>query len=246
MTGDLTGRIAVVTGATSGIGAGIARRLASAGATCVLVGRSRERGESLVEEIGRERVIFEPCDVAQAADVDALIGRIKERHGGVHVLVNNAGITRDGLLLRMKEEDWDAVLDTNLKSVYLMTRAVAGMMLKARWGRIVNITSVVGLWGNAGQANYAASKAGVVGFTRSIARELAPRGITANAVAPGFIETPMTDRLNEETRTRLRERIPVGRLGTVDDVAGAVHFLASPEASYITGQVLSVDGCLSI
>jgi len=246
MSFGLEGRTAVVTGATSGIGAGIARRLAAAGARCILVGRNRERGDALLRELPNGSASFEACDVSQPSEVTDLFARLEKHVGPVHILVNNAGITRDGLLVRMKEEDWDAVLDTNLKSVYLTTRAATGMMMKARWGRIVNITSVVGLHGNAGQANYAASKAGIIGFTRSVARELASRGVTANAVAPGFIETPMTDRLNEATRSKLLERIPVGRLGTVEDVAGAVHFLSSPEASYITGQVLSVDGCLSM
>jgi 3-oxoacyl-[acyl-carrier protein] reductase len=247
MTGGLEGRVAIVTGATGGIGGAIARTLAGAGASCILLGRDLEKGRALVGAIGAgERVLFESCDVVRAAEVDRVVALAKERFGGVHILVNNAGITRDGLLLRMKEEDWDTVLAVNLKSVYILTKAVAGLMVKARYGRVVNITSIVGVVGNAGQANYAASKAGIIGFTKSVAKELAPRGITVNAVAPGFIETPMTDALSEDARRALLGRIPAGRFGTPDDVAHAVHYLASDQAGYVTGQVLGVDGMLSV
>jgi len=247
MFGALEDRVALVTGATSGIGAGIARALSAAGARCLLVGRNAERGQAVLESLpGRAESHFEAGDLTEPDDVARIVRAAKDHFGGVHVLVNNAGITRDGLLLRMKEEDWDAVLTTNLKSAYALTRAVASLMVRARWGRIINITSVVGIHGNAGQANYAASKAGLIGFTRSVAKELAPRGITANAIAPGFIETPMTDALDDETRTLLLDRIALRRFGSVDDVANVVRFLASEEAAYVTGQVLSVDGCLSM
>jgi 3-oxoacyl-[acyl-carrier protein] reductase len=245
MFSSLHDRVAIVTGATSGIGAGIARELAGAGATCLLLGRDEARGREVVASIESDaEVRFERCDVTDPADVERVVKAAKEELGGVHILVNNAGITRDGLLMRMKEDDWDAVMSTNLRSVYLLTRAVASLMVRARWGRIISITSVVGIHGNAGQANYAASKAGIIGFTKSVARELAPRGITANAVAPGFIQTPMTDALPDEVRTSLLGQVGLGRLGTPDDIAPLVRFLASPEAGYISGQVVAVDGCL--
>lgn len=247
MNGSLADRVAIITGATGGIGGAVAKRLAEAGATCLLLGRNRERGERVqaeVAKIGSAR--FEPCDVSDASDVDRIVALVKETYGRADVLVNNAGLTRDGLLMRMKEEDWDIVLDTNLKSMFLLTRGFTSMMTRARWGRIINITSVVGLAGNAGQANYAASKAGVVGFTKAVAKELAARGITVNAIAPGFIETGMTEKMDEKARDMLLGRIAARRFGSPEDVAPAVHFFASPEAAYITGQVLTVDGCLSI
>lgn len=247
MAYSLEGRVAVVTGATGGIGGAIGRVLAVAGASCILLGRDEEKGKALVAEIGAdERVTFARCDVSSKDDVDRVVRLAKDRFGGLDVLVNNAGVTRDGLLIRMKEEDWDTVMAVNLKSVYLLTKAAATLMMKARYGRIINITSIVGVMGNAGQANYAASKAGIIGFTKSIAKELGPRGITVNAIAPGFIETPMTDVLGEEARKALLGRIPGGRFGTPDDVAHAVRFFASAEAGYVSGQVLGVDGMLSI
>jgi len=245
MFARLDDRVAIVTGATSGIGAGIARKLGRAGASCLLIGRNEERGREVAASIESERPVrFERCDVTDPADVDRVVKLARDELGGVHVLVNNAGITRDGLLMRMKESDWDEVMNTNLRSVYLFTKAVTSPMVRARFGRIITITSVVGIHGNAGQSNYAASKAGLIGFTKSVARELAPRGITANAIAPGFIETPMTDALPEETRSMLLGQVGAGRLGSPDDIAGIVRFLASNEASYLSGQVISVDGCL--
>ena len=198
-----------------------------------------------VRTLGRQALAL-PCDVSNAASVESLFATVKETFGRVDILVNNAGITRDILLLRMSEEDWDMVLDANLKGTFLCTRAAAKLMLKQKYGRIINITSVNGQVGSPGQANYSASKAGVIGLTKTVARELASRGITVNAVAPGFIDTQMTDFVSGEARDKILEKIPVGRFGTAEDVGAAVAFLASDAASYMTGQVLTVDGGLTV
>jgi 3-oxoacyl-[acyl-carrier protein] reductase len=240
---DLSGKAAIVTGASRGIGRAIALRLASAGAR-VVAGARADHAEPVAREIetaGGAAVAVE-LDVTQTASVAGMAQTALERFGRIDVLVNNAGIVRDQLLLRMKPEDWDAVISTNLTAAFACCRAVLRPMLKQRSGRIVNIGSVVGRTGNPGQANYAASKAGLEGFTRSLALEVASRGITANVVAPGMIETDMTAALDERAQQALGGRIPMGRLGTADDVAGAVCFLASDEASYITGQVVGVNG----
>jgi 3-oxoacyl-[acyl-carrier protein] reductase len=238
-------KVAIVTGASRGLGKATALALAGAGAKVVVnYAGSAALAEETVAEIrsqGGEAVAVQ-ADVSNAQDVERLLSSTLEVFGKVDVLVNNAGITRDNLLLRMKEQDWDAVLDTNLKGIFLSTKAVTKPMMKQRFGRIINLTSVVGLTGNAGQANYAAAKAGVVGFTKSCARELASRGITVNAVAPGFIQTDMTDKLPEELKQKMLGEIPLGRLGEAKDVANLVVFLASEEASYITGQTINVDG----
>ncbi|MDA3903860.1 MAG: 3-oxoacyl-[acyl-carrier-protein] reductase [Desulfuromusa sp.] len=238
------GKVALVTGTSRGIGRSIALALAAQGAKIVAAGVSLEATENLVAEIkasGAEAVAVQ-CNVSSATEVEQLVKVAKETFGRIDILVNNAGITRDGLLLRMKDKDWDAVLDINLKGAFLCTRAVAKLMTKQRSGRIINISSVVGQMGNAGQANYCASKAGLIGLTRSNARELAKRNITVNAVAPGFISTAMTDALPEDKQQELAAQIPLARLGSVDDIAYTVLFLASDQAGYITGQVIGVNG----
>jgi 3-oxoacyl-[acyl-carrier protein] reductase len=237
---ELDGTVAIVTGASRGIGRGIAEELNRAGAAVALVARSEDGAERAAGSL--DGCAGFACDVSDAQACRDLVGAVEERLGPVDILVNNAGITRDNLLVRLRDEDWDAVLDTNLRGAFHTTRAVVRGMMKRRSGRIVNIASVVGLTGNRGQANYAASKAGLVGFTKSVAQELAARGILANVVAPGFIATDMTAALPDEAREALFERIPLGRFGTPADVAGAVRFLAGPAAAYITGQVLVVDG----
>ena len=240
---DLTSRVALVTGASRGIGRAIALALAQRGATVVAAARGDNAGP-VVDEIAALGRTAEAVslDVTEAAAVEAAVAGVLERHGRIDILVSNAGITRDQLLLRMKREDWDAVLATNLTASFMICQAVLRPMLKQRGGRIVAISSVVGQMGNAGQANYAASKAGLIGFCKSMAREVASRGITVNVVAPGLIETDMTRALTGASREDWAERIPLGRLGTPDDVAHAVCFLASDEASYITGHVLAVNG----
>ena len=242
---DLTGKTAFVTGSTRGIGSAIAAMLHGAGAKVAVVGRDLVRARARAADLGA-RAVGVACDVADAAQVDAAIAATETALGPIDVLVNNAGITRDQILLRMSGDDWDAVLDANLKGAFHTTRAVTKGMMKRRAGRIINITSIVGLVGNKGQANYAASKAGLIGFTKSVAKEYASRNILANCIAPGFIETDMTDALPEEAKAALLHQIALGRLGRPDDVAGAVLFLASDLAAYITGQVLVVDGGMVI
>ncbi len=238
------GKIALVTGASRGIGRAIALELASRGARIAAAGRDREALEGVaaaIREKGTEALIV-TGDISSAASVEAMVQKTLEHFGRIDILVNNAGLTRDGLLLRMKEQDWDLVMDANLKGAFMLTRAVAKTMTRQRYGRIVNISSVVGEMGNPGQANYCASKAGMIGLTKSNARELARRNITVNAVTPGFIETAMTDAMTDKARDGLVRQIPLGRLGTPEDVAVAVAFLASEAAGYITGQVLGVNG----
>jgi 3-oxoacyl-[acyl-carrier protein] reductase len=242
---DLTGRSAFVTGSTRGIGLAIARALHAAGAKVAIVGRDQDRAAAVAAELG-ERTVAVACDVGQADQVERAIAAAEAALGPVDILVNNAGLTRDNIVIRLSEADWDAVLDANLKGAFHTTRTVLKGMMKRRVGRIVNITSIVGLTGNKGQANYAASKAGLIGFTKSIAKEYASRGILANCVAPGFIDTDMTAALPEEARATLLQAIALGRLGRPEDVAGAVLFLASDLAGYITGQVLVVDGGMVI
>jgi 3-oxoacyl-[acyl-carrier protein] reductase len=241
---SLSGHVAFVTGASQGIGRACALRLAKEGATVAAAARNQEKLNELVADItaaGGKAAAF-PLDVADEEQVKASVKAALARFGKIDILVNNAGITRDQLVMRMKRADWDAVLQTNLTSAYLLTQQVIGSMLKQRWGRIINITSVFGQMGQAGQANYAASKAGLIGLTMAIAREVGSRNITCNAVAPGFIETAMTAVLSEEFKQNAVKQIPLGRVGTPDDIASAVAFLASDEASYITGHVLSVNG----
>jgi 3-oxoacyl-[acyl-carrier protein] reductase len=240
---ELSGRVALVTGASRGIGAAIARRLASQGARVVAAARTdnaRPVAEDITRTGGQAEAIT--LDVTDGSAAETAMAGIVERHGRIDILVNNAGIARDQLLLRMKRDDWDAVLTTNLTAAFALTQAALKSMIRQRQGRIISISSVVGQSGNAGQANYAASKAGLIGFTKAVALEVASRGITANVVAPGLIETDMTQSIAEKAREQWQSRIPLRRLGTPDDVAAAVCFLASDEASYITGQVLAVNG----
>jgi len=238
---DLAGKVAFVTGSTRGIGLAIARALHGAGAKVAVVGREQARSAAIAAELG-ERAGGFACNVADGVQVEAAIAAAESALGPIDILVNNAGLTRDNLLLRLTDADWDAVLDANLKGAFHTTKAVIKGMMKRRAGRIVNITSIVGLTGNKGQANYAASKAGLIGFTKSVAKEYASRGILVNCVAPGFIETDMTAALPDAARASLLEDIALGRLGRPEDVAGAVLFLASDLAAYVTGQVLVVDG----
>ncbi len=242
---DLSNRVAIVTGSGRGIGRAIALKLAEVGATVVIndIGDASPV-DSVVEEIKamNRKSLAVLADVSISSDVDKLVETTMANYQRVDILVNNVGITRDQLVLRMSEEDWDKVITVNLKSVFLCTRAVLRHMLKQRWGRIINISSIVGIVGNAGQPNYAAAKAGIIGFTRTVAKEVASRGITANAIAPGFIDTGMTQQLQDAQKEELAKRIPLGYAGTPRDVAEAVAFLASEEARYITGHVLNVDG----
>ena len=242
----LDGKVALVTGASQGIGEAIAKQLAAQGATVVCAARTlrklQEVADAITAEGGKADLVV--ADLSDGASVRAAVASTVERHGAIHILVNNAGITRDKLLIQMKEEDWDAVIDTNLKGAWTAIQAATKPMMKQRWGRIINIASVVGQMGNPGQANYVAAKAGLIGLTKSVARELASRNVTANAVTPGYIETAMTAGLSEEVKAGFTQQIPLGRMGTAADIASAVVFLASDEASYITGQVLSVNGGL--
>ena len=240
------GKVALVTGSSRGIGEAIAKRLASEGATVLAAARSVDALQRVVSEIEAAGGKASPLslDLSNAASIDAAVKTALAAHGEIHVLVNNAGVTQDNLILRMGREAWDRVLATNLTGAFLLTQAVIKGMVRKRYGRIVNVTSVVGLMGNAGQANYAASKAGLIGLTKSVARELASRNITCNAVAPGFIATAMTEKMTDAARAALSTQIPLGRLGAPDDVAAAAAFLASDEASYITGTVVNVSGGL--
>ncbi len=242
---DLTGKTALVTGASGGIGGAVARGLHGRGATVALSGTRVGPLEALAGELG-ERAHVLACDLSDAVAVEALTKRAVEAMGGVDVLVNNAGVTRDQLMMRMSDADWATVLEVNLTSVMRLSRGALRGMMKVRWGRIINISSIVGVTGNPGQANYAASKAAVIGMSKSLAAEVASRGITVNCVAPGFIETAMTDALNDEQKARLLVGIPVGRMGTADEIAAAVVYLASAEAAYVTGQTLHVNGGMAM
>ena len=238
---DLTGKVAFVTGSTRGIGLAIARAMHGAGAKVAIVGRNADRAREVAADLG-DRTVGVGCDVALADQVEAALAASDAALGPVDILVNNAGLTRDNILLRLTDADWDAVLDANLKGAFHTTRAAIRGMMKRRSGRIINVTSIVGLSGNKGQANYAASKAGLIGFTKSVAKEYAARGILANCIAPGYIETDMTSGLPDAAKATLLQGIALGRLGRPEDVAGAALFLASDLAAYITGQVLVVDG----
>lgn len=242
---DLTGKNALVTGATGGLGNAIARKLHAQGATVALSGTRENVLQELADDLG-ERAHVLPCNLSDAAAVDALPKQAAEAMGSLDILVANAGITKDQLLMRMKDEDWDTVIKVNLESYFRLTRAALRGMMKARWGRIVGITSVVGVMGNPGQTNYCASKAGMIGFSKSLAQEVAARGVTVNCVAPGFIASPMTDVLNEDQRSTILAKIPAGDLGSGDDIANAVVYLASAEAGYVTGQTLHVNGGMAM
>jgi len=242
---DLTGKKALVTGASGGIGGEIAKTLHAAGATVGLSGTRTEPLEALAAELG-DRAHVLPCNLSDSEAVDALPKQAIEVMGGVDILVNNAGITRDQIFMRMSDEEWQSVIDVNLTSTMRLCRGVMRPMMKARWGRIINISSIVGATGNPGQVNYAASKAGMVGLTKSIAYEVASRGITANAVAPGFIATAMTDKLTDDQKAAINGKIPAARMGTPEEIAAAVLFLASPEAGYVTGATLHVNGGMAM
>ena len=239
---ELNGRVAVVTGGTRGIGRAIAESLAQGGARVAVVGRDADRAAAAAAELPGDGHAGFACDVADEAAVEQLVRNVEAQLGPIDILVNNAGITEDNLLIRITSDAWDRVLDTNLKAAFLLTRTCAKGMMRRRSGRIINVSSVVGLTGNKGQANYAASKAGLIGLTKAVAKELASRSVLCNAIAPGFIETDMTAALGEEARNTLLGQIALGRLGKPDEIAAAARFLAGPGASYITGQVLVVDG----
>ena len=245
----LEGKIALVTGAAKGIGRAIALALAADGATVIVnYNGSAQKAEAVVDEIkalGKDSEAYQ-CNVANTADVDAMIKDVIKRYGSLDILVNNAGITRDNLIMKMSEEDFDEVIDANLKGCFNTIKAVSRQMLKQRAGRIINITSVSGILGNAGQANYAASKAGIIGLTKTMARELASRGITVNGIAPGFVDTEMTQVLSDEVKEAATKQIPLGRFGKPEDIANMAAYLASEKAAYITGQIISVDGGMAI
>jgi 3-oxoacyl-[acyl-carrier protein] reductase len=243
---SLQGKAALVTGATGGIGASVAKALHQAGATVAISGTRAPVLEELKAALGGERVHVVPCNLSSAEDVEKLVPTAEAAMGGLDILVNNAGITRDGLAMRMKDEDWQAVLDVNLTSSFRLARAAMKLMMKKRWGRIISVTSVVGVTGNAGQANYVASKAALIGLSKTLAQELASRNVTVNCIAPGFIATPMTDVLNEKQREGILGKIPAGRMGAPEDIAAAALFLASEEANYVTGQTLHVNGGMAM
>lgn len=238
---DLTGKKALVTGATGGLGGAIARTLHGLGASVALSGTRVEALEALAAELG-ERAVIAPCNLSDKDSVEALVPAAEEKLGGLDILVNNAGVTRDNLFLRLKDEDWDSVIAVNLTAAFRLSRAAVKTMMRRRYGRIVSIGSVVGVTGNPGQGNYAASKAGLIGMSKALAAEVASRNITVNVVAPGFIESPMTQALNDKQREGILADVPMGRLGVGDDVAAAVAYLASNEAAYVTGQTLHVNG----
>lgn len=242
---DLTGKTALVTGATGGLGASIARALHKAGATVGISGRNVEKLNALAADLGT-RVHVLPADLGDAAATDALVEQASTAMGGISILVNNAGLTRDNLALRLKDEDWKEVIDVNLTAPFRLARACLKTMMKARHGRIVNISSIVGVTGNPGQANYAASKAGMIGWSKALAAEVASRNITVNCIAPGFIATAMTDALNDEQKAKLNSGIPMGRMGTADEIAAACLYLASEEAGYVTGTTLHVNGGMAM
>lgn len=242
---DLTGRCALVTGASGGIGGAIARSLHARGATVALSGTRTGPLEALAGELG-ERAHVTACDLSDAAAVEALPKQAAEAMGGLDILVNNAGVTRDNLFMRMSDEEWQQVLEVNLTAAFRLSRGVLRGMMRKRWGRIIGITSIVGVTGNAGQGNYAAAKAGMIGMSKSLAAEVASRGITVNCVAPGFITTAMTGKLGEEQKAKLMGAIPAGRMGTAEEVAAAVVFLASDEAAYVTGQTVHVNGGMAM
>ncbi|HMN74386.1 MAG TPA: 3-oxoacyl-[acyl-carrier-protein] reductase [Rhodoblastus sp.] len=242
---DLTGKTALVTGASGGIGAAIARGLHAQGATVALSGTRADALEKLAGELG-DRAKILPCNLSDKDAVEKLVPSAEAAMGQLDILVNNAGLTRDGLFMRMKDEDWDTVIAVNLTATFRLARAAVKGMMKRRWGRIVSITSIVGVTGNPGQGNYAASKAGMIGMSKSLAAEVASRGITVNCVAPGFIESPMTDALNEKQKEAILGQVPVGKLGQGADVASAVIYLASQEAQYVTGQTLHVNGGMAM
>ena len=238
---DLSGKNALVTGSTRGIGRAVAQALSDAGARVAVVGRDKDKASAVAQQVGNGATGF-ACDVGDTAQVAQLIADVEKEFGGIDILVNNAGMTRDNLVMRLKDEDWDEVLNANLRGAFAAIRAASRGMMKKRSGRIINMASVVGLIGNKGQANYSASKAGLIALTKSVAKELGSRNILVNAIAPGYIETEMTDAMTSEAKTALNALIPLERLGKPEDIAAAVVFLASDQASYITGQVLVVDG----
>jgi len=242
---SLSNKTALVTGASGGIGAAIAKTLATAGTRVAISGTNMEKLAALKKELGENTVIV-PADLSNAEAVGALIDTAEKELGQLDILVNNAGLTRDTLAIRMKDEDWDAVLNVNLRAAFVLSRAALKGMMKRRTGRIISISSIVGTTGNPGQANYAASKAGLVGMSKALAAEVASRGVTVNCVAPGFIATNMTDALNDEQKNKINEKIPAGRMGTPDDIAAAVLFLASEEAAYVTGQTIHVNGGMAM
>ncbi|WP_422344093.1 3-oxoacyl-[acyl-carrier-protein] reductase [Parasphingorhabdus sp.] len=243
---DLTGMTALVTGASGGIGSAIAKSLAARGATIALSGTRKLTLMDLIPELAGNGHVVIPCDLSDAEEVNELVPQVIEKLGKLDILVNNAGITRDGLVMRMSDEDWSDVLNVNLESAFRLARAAARPMMKARHGRIISITSVVGATGNPGQVNYVASKAGLVGMSKALAQELASRGITVNCVAPGFIATPMTEALTDAQKDEINRKIPAGKMGTGDDIGAAVTYLASNEASYVTGQTIHVNGGMAM